>query len=769
MAVNSSSTPANDNHIPARPLNRLRKLKSSSSSNAQQQQHYSEIELRAIVDRILYPTAVEDPVTNTPLFILNSTALPSPRDVSYNLLLPHLLDVVAGLDYSIVFFAGGAVHRPTWAWMIHTYSSLDRDIRKRLKRLYIVHENWWVRTIMEMVAGAVSGKFRKKAVHIQNLSVLAQHLDIRFLSIPLAVYVHDRKLEPAIEFDSPHGALFEQDLPSGDVVPLFWRECIAHLAVEGLYTEGVFRVSPRAEDLGILREAFDRCQLVNLHDYSPHVVASSLKLFLRLLPTAPLPFEIMSELPDFQPSKEYTVQAAALLPLQTVALFSLLVPLLRDIALHERSTRMSVLNLARSITPSLIRVSIAGEEIYAESVQSDMTLARTETRVISDPAEMALVLDYFIKIFECLIYYWTDLPFVQQCADSISAEDDGDDGKSRTSFLSRNSSSSTLKSLSSLPPPLPLRKYSVSGSGHTPAKPTSGEQVVAQMQQEQLERAVQAADSLSAASDEYSAGSPPSLPSSASSMFSEPSEMKMDEDEDAEDDLDEQADEQKQEPVKFSYSVKTSKKVEKQLVTPSLRTKQLSNVQSATKMATKRPTFESATEADKPYIPIPTSSPFMPLSATTANVSTSSGSTRDPSARSASMPLSSSKRPAISVVGGFRCISADSSTKHAEVLRSFSPYVSTPATPASLLHKASSSSLRSGKENVMVPPPLPAKIKIPRKSSISDGSSSLVARKKGRIVEELTKIFEERSQSAELLLAMDRELQARSSRVEEEV
>ncbi|KAK7205176.1 Rho GTPase activation protein, partial [Myxozyma melibiosi] len=334
-------------------LRRLRKQSSASTTSSSY--NFSEIELRTIVDRILYPTSVEDPVTRTPLFILNSTALPSPRDVSYNLLLPHLLEVVARVDYSIVFFAGGARHRPSWAWMIHTYSALDRDLRKRLKRLYIVHENWWVRTIMEMVAGAVSGKFRKKAVHVPNLSALGEHLDIRYLSIPLAVYMHDRKLEPSISFDSPHSALFAHDLPSGDVVPLFWKECIAHLSVEGLYTEGIFRVPPRTEELDILREAFDRCQQVNLHEYSPHAVASVLKLFLRQLPTPPLPLEIREQLPDFQPSRENTIQAAAMLPLQTVALFSLFIPLLRDIALHERSTRMSVLNLARTITPSLIR------------------------------------------------------------------------------------------------------------------------------------------------------------------------------------------------------------------------------------------------------------------------------------------------------------------------------------------------------------------------------------------------------------------------------
>ncbi|KAK9468225.1 hypothetical protein V1512DRAFT_204260 [Lipomyces arxii] len=425
-----------------------------SSAKALRTRNYSEVEIQNMVNRILYSTTVQDPVSLTPVFVLNSTALPSPTAVDYNLLLPRMLSVLhhAG-EYTIVFFAGGGLHRPSWPWMIHTYSTLNRDLRKNLKRLYIVHENWWVRTIMEMVAGAVSGKFRKKAVHITDLSALGNRLNISALSIPLAVYDHNRKLEPFINF--PQEPVFGHDL-TNSTLPSFWTSCTTYLAVEAVYTEGIFRISPRLQHLQILRECFDRDQTLDLSEYGPHVVAASLKLFLRLLPTPPLPYSLMEQFPDFTTTPEDTIKIANSLSPQTVTMFNSFVPLLRSIAANEPTTRMSIKNLARCITPSLIRVAVPIDETMPVSPTDSMTTlvpSSDEEHVISDPLEIARVIEYNTKVFECIIYYWIDLPIA-------SSKDYPDIDRDHDGRLSRKSSSSTLRSLGKLPPPLPSRKYS---------------------------------------------------------------------------------------------------------------------------------------------------------------------------------------------------------------------------------------------------------------------------------------------------------------------
>ncbi|KAK9235449.1 hypothetical protein V1525DRAFT_268243 [Lipomyces kononenkoae] len=712
---------------------------------------YSEIEIRNIVDRVLYPTDLEDPATGAPVFVLNCTALPAPQSVSYNLLLPHLLAVVRHVgEYSIIFFAGGGTHRPSWPWMIQTYSTLDRDLRKNLKRLYIVHENWWVRTIMEMVAGAVSGKFRKKAVHVPNLTALGQHLDIRFVSIPLAVYVHDRKLEPSIEFESHQGAVFGRDLPSDNVMPYFWRECINHLSVEGIYTPSIFRISPKLDHLSILREAYDRCQLVDLHDYSPHVVASLLKLFLRLLPTPPLPLSLMDKFPDFTATAENTIMVASSLPQQTIVLFMILVPLLRTIASHDQSSKMTVSNLAKCITPSLIRIAVPTEEtaiiLPVESSGTLMPDASNETLYVSDPVEIARVLEYNTKLFECLIYYWTELPFVSG-ADAINGN--GEDGDRNNENISRTSSSTTLKSLGHLPPPLPSRKPSTSSQSNT-ASPGTALASATSASPLSVDATSFASTSVSSSSqvsgaERLSIPEPPTLEQVTISSSTSSS------------------------TISFSYSTKNQSQP---IVTSSLQRatslshSQAQNEQSvssrrgsaastfsyssavssssaAKSLASTRslssPISSVTLTSDKPYIPLPTPSFLPPIGSQT---------------KTPSIPIKTSKG---SVVGGFRCISADSISQqqHAQVLRAVSPYVTAKTNPAKIGRTskiaAAGAGTVSGKENVMLPALLPAKVR-DRDPTPSAGIGSIKSRRRGRIVEELTRIYEERSQSADLLV-----------------
>ncbi|KAK9474626.1 divergent CRAL/TRIO domain-containing protein, partial [Dipodascopsis tothii] len=316
---------------------------------------YSETEIRLMADRIFFRAGdLVDPATGTAVYVLNSTALPDPKLVEYSRLLTAVLDTTSRTeDYAIVLFAGGAQHRPSWSWMIHTYSVLDRDLRKRLKRLYIVHESWWVRTLLQMVAGVVSSKFRRKVVHVADLTALAAHMPLGELPIPLDVHVHDRRVDPTPPAP-PVAPVFGADLPGG-VLPAFWADAVALLARDGIYTEGVFRVPPKQEHFEIVREALDRGQRLDLAEAGPYVAASVLKLYLRLLPTPPIPRSVMAAFPDYVPSPAAAAAVAQTLPAQSLTILASLVPLLQVITAHERRNRMSASNLAKSITPSLVR------------------------------------------------------------------------------------------------------------------------------------------------------------------------------------------------------------------------------------------------------------------------------------------------------------------------------------------------------------------------------------------------------------------------------
>ena len=153
-------------------------------------------ELSALATRILYRSPLPSP-TDLPVFILNSAAFPDAKQDYYDELLPYVLarlpgeeELIGGQEYEIIFFAGGnsgsnygsrrlnddedeasdegsstKKKRPGFGWFMRAYKALNRATRKRLQKLWIVHEKGWVRVLVEMFATVVSPKFRKKVVH----------------------------------------------------------------------------------------------------------------------------------------------------------------------------------------------------------------------------------------------------------------------------------------------------------------------------------------------------------------------------------------------------------------------------------------------------------------------------------------------------------------------------------------------------------------------------------------------------------------------------
>lgn len=169
------------------------------------------IPLATLASRILYrsPLPSKD---DLPIYVLSAAAFPDSKQVDYDALLPYVLarlpeeeELIGGAGYEVVFFAGwsgteagrgrsmsgsictgeastgaetgsgssgaapasvgGKKSRPGWGWFLQAYHVLSRAMRKRLMKLYVVHEKGWIRIVMEMFATIVSPKMRKKVIH----------------------------------------------------------------------------------------------------------------------------------------------------------------------------------------------------------------------------------------------------------------------------------------------------------------------------------------------------------------------------------------------------------------------------------------------------------------------------------------------------------------------------------------------------------------------------------------------------------------------------
>ena len=266
------------------PHMQIRKRLRGSSLNTVTPPHNSSeysIPLAEAAARILYKSPLPSQ-SDLPVFILNAAAFPDTKEIDYDSLFPYILsrlpseeELIGGKGYEVVFFAGDEERapgdpkgRPSWGWIVQAYNVLSRAMRKRLQKLYLVHERKWVRVLSEMFSAIVSPKFRRKVVHVSTLSSLALHIPLEQLLIPPSVYLRDRKVIPNIHVPYALGRRAfgaANPLPvsvhGNTRLPRVLRETTTFLLTgDNPHTEGLFRVNARAITLDILKEAYDRGQ-----------------------------------------------------------------------------------------------------------------------------------------------------------------------------------------------------------------------------------------------------------------------------------------------------------------------------------------------------------------------------------------------------------------------------------------------------------------------------------------------------------------------------
>ena len=186
--------------------------------------------------------------------------------------LPDEDELIGGKGYEVVFFAGGEEggsrekEKPSLAWMFKAYHVLSRATRKRLMRLWIVHERRWVRVCVEAFSAVVSPKFRRKVAHVSSLQALSVHVPLEDLLVPPSVYFYDRtgpRKRQTLRARRAFGVA--EPLPvSADGshrLPRVLRESTSFLLLDqNVRTEGLFRVNARAVAVDVLADAYDRGQ-----------------------------------------------------------------------------------------------------------------------------------------------------------------------------------------------------------------------------------------------------------------------------------------------------------------------------------------------------------------------------------------------------------------------------------------------------------------------------------------------------------------------------
>ncbi|KAJ9086477.1 hypothetical protein DSO57_1003811 [Entomophthora muscae] len=328
--------------------------------------------------RLVYQAGVD--FESKPVVVFCASSLPPPSKVDHDLLLEMILrklDEFVENDYTCVMFVGGNIHRPSWPWLLRAYRQLGRKYKKNLKNLYVVHPSLWVRLLMDMMNKIISPKFARKVTWIKTLSELANFVPLSNMTIPAAVYDHNRKFETEVVFNSSgRGLVSEVDsrvfgLPLSGLMgengenglPAVVIQCMEFVLANGQEEEGVFRRSPSSVLLKEAKKLFDEEKTVDLETYGVHVAAVLLKVFTRELPEPVFPASLYSVIEQMtqngdQDKVMVDYLAEELVPrlsIPTQLLLHYICSSLNTFVGHSRFTRMTSQNLAVVWAPNLLR------------------------------------------------------------------------------------------------------------------------------------------------------------------------------------------------------------------------------------------------------------------------------------------------------------------------------------------------------------------------------------------------------------------------------
>lgn len=209
-------------------------------------------------------------------------------------------------------------NKPSAQFLWNSYKELDRNFRKNLKNLYVVHPTWFIRVIWNFFSPFISEKFRKKLVYISSLDELRQALGLSKLKLPDNICDLDDRLNHNRKYattsnnniTTSHMAKTAQfgvtlkfivtNSPCLNSIPPIVRKCVDSLSITGMIdTEGIFRRSGNHSEIIALKERVNRGEDVDLKDVNVHVIAGLLKSFLRDLAEPLLTFELYDEITCF--------------------------------------------------------------------------------------------------------------------------------------------------------------------------------------------------------------------------------------------------------------------------------------------------------------------------------------------------------------------------------------------------------------------------------------------------------------------------------------
>lgn len=267
------------------------------------------------MERILYKTNVCDPGTLLPIYIFDTSYLPSTDAINYDEFIPTLMLNLPKEKYVLIMFNCG-LNKISWIWGIKFLKNFLTDSNEhhldRLAKIISVHDSWFVKSITQIFKNYNTTRKNFNALnkivesfnirienfgkiitltstilHCSQLTELNKYIDITRLKISLNVYKYNYQIESHFTLPSLRPLINEKTKINVNTNPIFYHHFYQIFNIIDTYgdkIELIFHNPGKKLNSDILFECVNRNQVLWINDWDLYCISTVFKRILMELP-----------------------------------------------------------------------------------------------------------------------------------------------------------------------------------------------------------------------------------------------------------------------------------------------------------------------------------------------------------------------------------------------------------------------------------------------------------------------------------------------------
>lgn len=275
------------------------------------------------MERIFYLANTADPVTDLPIYLFDTSFLPTPEEINYEELIPVLLQKVPRHPFCLIVFSLG-LNRILWVWGLKFLKRFlsDKQNMTNLQKMVTVHELWLVKLLTQILTNyhltmknlnlinryidiglsnivelfALYNANQVKLINCLLLLQLSNYFDITKLKISLAVYRYDAKIAP-LELAMRYKPLINQytaiDYNKNPLFMHHFTQLLAIVQTHGTEVELLFHRPGNKTLTDVLYNCINRNQILWINDWDIYCIGGVVKRITSELPVTLIPVDMI--------------------------------------------------------------------------------------------------------------------------------------------------------------------------------------------------------------------------------------------------------------------------------------------------------------------------------------------------------------------------------------------------------------------------------------------------------------------------------------------